>query len=360
MFTPKISVIVAVYNGHDVLRRCMDSILAQTLTDMEIICVDDDSRDDSLAILQEYAAADSRIQVIHQENGGAGAARNTGMQHATGEYLSILDCDDFFEPQMLENAYRAAKERDADIITFGCDFYDEKSDSFRPCYHSINRKALPDKEVFCAQDIKDDVFCLFVGWAWDKLFRREFIEKEKITFQVQRTTNDMLFVFNALIRAKRITVLDEVYAHYRQGVGSLSVTREKSWMCFYDALMALREELYKTNLYERFERDFKNYCIHFTLWNLRTLSEPTHTILYNKLRDEWFAEMGVLDCPKEYFYNKQEYAAFRSVYEHPVDWVNSKKAEAPIPASKLARGWHCLKTQGFRHTLKLILNKIKR
>ena len=360
MLTPKVSVIVAVYNGHDMLRRCMDSILAQTLTDIEILCVDDDSRDDSLAILLEYAAADSRIQVIHQENGGAGAARNTGLKHASGEYLSILDCDDFFEPQMLENAYRAAKERDADIITFGCDFYDEKSDSFRPCCHSIKRKALPDQEVFCAQDIKDDVFRLFVGWAWDKLFRREFIEKEKITFQVQRTTNDMLFVFNALIRAKRITVLDEVYAHYRQGVGSLSVTREKSWMCFYDALMALREELYKTGLYERFERDFKNYCIHFTLWNLRTLSEPTHTILYNKLRDEWFAEMGVLDCPKEYFYNKQEYAAFRSVYEHPVDWVDSKKAEAPIAASKLARGWHCLKTQGFRHTLILVLNKIKR
>ena len=85
---PKVSVIIAVYNGHDVLRRCMDSILAQTLTDIEIICVDDDSKDDSLAILQEYAAKDSRVKPIHQENGGAGAARNTGMQHATGEYLS--------------------------------------------------------------------------------------------------------------------------------------------------------------------------------------------------------------------------------------------------------------------------------
>lgn len=353
MFTPKVSVIVAVYNGHDVLRRCMDSILAQTLTDIEIICVDDDSKDDSLAILQEYAAQDPRVKAIHQENGGAGAARNTGMKHATGEYLSILDCDDFFEPRMLEDAYRVAKNRDVDIITFGCDFYDEKSDSFRPCHHSINRKILPKKEVFSAQDVNEDVFRLFVGWAWDKLFRREFIERENITFQVQRTTNDMLFVFNALIRAKRITVLDEAYAHYRQGVGSLSVTREKSWMCFYNALMALREELYKTGLYERFEQDYKNYCIHFTLWNLRTLSEPTHTILYNKLRDEWFSEMDVLDCPKEYFYNKKEYAALRSIYENPVDRMDSI-----LPKSKLARGWQCLKTQGFRHTLNLIFHKL--
>lgn len=357
--SPKVSVILAVYNGHDVLRRCLDSILAQTLTEIEIICVDDDSKDDSLAILQEYAEKDSRVRPIHQENGGAGAARNTGMKYASGEYLSILDCDDFFEPRMLENAYRTATERSADIITFGCDFYDGKTDSFRPCYHSINRKALPDKEVFSAQDIQQDVFRLFVGWAWDKLFRREFIVREQITFQEQRTTNDMLFVFNALIRAKRVTVLDEVYAHYRQSVGSLSVTREKSWMCFYNALMALREELYKTGLYERFERDYKNYCLHFTLWNLRTLSEPTHTILYNKLREEWFDEMGITQLPGEYFYNPQEYAFLRSICDTPAE-ATKQEYKNPKNDSLIKRGLHALKTQGLVYTLKQVVRRIIR
>ena len=101
------------------------------------------------------------------------------------------------------------------------------------------------------------------------------------------------------------------------------------------------------------------------------LSEPTHTILYNKLRDEWFAEMGVLDCSKEYFYNKQEYATFRSVYEHPVDWEEPKKTEAPktqvpgktesqVPRGMLARGLYCLKTQGLVHTMKLVIRKVFR
>ncbi len=352
----KVSVIVAVYNGHAVLRRCMDSILAQTLTDIEIICVDDDSKDDSLEILREYAAKDPRVKPVHQKNGGAGAARNTGMKLAAGEYLSILDCDDFFEPRMLERAYLAAKERAADIVTFGCDFYDEKTDSFRPCHHSINRRLLPKKQVFCGEDVKRDLFQLFVGWAWDKLFRREFIVQQNITFQEQRTTNDMLFVFHAMIRAQRITVLDEVHAHYRQGTGSLSVTREKSWMCFYDALMALGKELHSAGCYERFERDFKNYCLHFTLWNLRTLSEPTHTILYNKLREEWLDEMGLIGLPKAYFYSRQEYEALQRICTLTAEEA-AAQADTMEKPSRVGRVLHTLRQQGLRYTLRYIFKK---
>ena len=102
---PKISVIITVYNAQDTLRRCMDSVINQTLKDIEIICVDDGSKDNSPAILQEYAAKDARIKVIHQENAGAGAARNHGMLKACGEYFSLLDSDDFFEAEMLEESY---------------------------------------------------------------------------------------------------------------------------------------------------------------------------------------------------------------------------------------------------------------
>ena len=97
----KVSVILPVYNVSDYLRQCMDSIVGQTLKDIEIICVDDGSTDDSLAILKEYEAKDQRVKVIQQANAGAGAARNKGLEIATGEYLSFLDSDDFFEPDMV-------------------------------------------------------------------------------------------------------------------------------------------------------------------------------------------------------------------------------------------------------------------
>ena len=255
---------------------------------------------------------------------------------------------------MLEKSYRAAKEQDLDIVVFGCDFYDTERQSYRPCTYSINKALLPDKPVFTAQDVQQDVFRLFIGWSWDKLFRREFVEKHGLQFQVQRTTNDLLFVFSAILYAERIAVMDDVFAHYRSSAESLSVTREKSWTCFYNALMALRDELHKMGSYERFEQDFKNYCVNFTLWNLRTLKEPTHTLLYNKLREEWFEEMDLLKHPKEYFYHEHEYVCFRKIYENPVP----EKGYDEMPTGLAARVIRCYHDHGLLYTAKYIVKKI--
>lgn len=354
----KISVIIPVYNAHDYLRDCLDSLIHQTLQEIEIICVDDGSTDDSLEILNAYAQIDDRVKVVHQENGGAGVARNNGLRYATGEYLSILDCDDFFEFHMLEESYRFAKEKDLDILVFGCDFYDNESQTYRPCTYSINKKLLPEQTVFSADDVKQDVFKLFVGWAWDKLFRTEFVKQNHLLFQEQRTTNDMLFVFNGLLCAERIAVMQDIFAHHRRGVESLSVTREKSWMCFYNALIALRAEMYKMGCYERFERDFKNYCVHFSLWNLNTLKEPTHTLLYNKLRGEWFKELGLLQHSKEYFYNQYEYSSFRKVYENPIGNTSYEVKTSMEPDNFFSRGLQCYRDHGFSYTIKYTLQKL--
>ena len=133
----KVSVIVPVYNGEKYLVRCMDSIVGQTLKETEIICVDDGSSDRSPEILDEYARRDNRVRLISQRNAGAGAARNRGLSEAKGEYLSFLDADDFFEPDMLERAYRKAKEQKAQILVFGSDQYRSDLEEF---HHGHSRK----------------------------------------------------------------------------------------------------------------------------------------------------------------------------------------------------------------------------
>ena len=361
----KISVIIPVYNASDYIGGCLDSIINQTMKDIEIICVNDGSTDDSLSILNEYAEKDKRIRVITQENAGAGAARNNGLKYAVGEYLSILDSDDFFERDMLEKAYNEAKNNDADIIVFACDLYDNNEKSYRPCKYAIHENLLPDKSPFAGTDVEKDIFKLFVGWAWDKLFKRSFIEEYGLTFQEQRTTNDMLFVFSAVVKAERIVTYPEVLAHHRREVESLSVTREKSWMCFYNALLALRDQLKAWNLYERFERDYINYCVHFSLWNIKSLAEPTRTLLYNKLRDEWYDELGVTSHPAEYYYNKYEYGEYRKIYEHPINEHPEfgKKEEGDVhkdaKGNVFQRSIRCLKDNGFRYTINRILAEIK-
>lgn len=352
---PKVSVIIPVYNAHEYLCACIDSVVGQTLEDIEIICVDDGSTDDSLEILNRYQKKDSRIIVLHQENSGAGVARNYGLRYATGEYLSFLDCDDFFELNMLEISYTKAASS-LDILVFGCDFFDDVIQQFNPCSYSINRKLLPKRAVFCANDVQKDIFKLFVGWAWDKLIRREFVKTNNLQFQNLRTSNDLLFVFSAILQANRIAVNTEILVHHRQTSGSLSVTREKSWMCFHYALTALREQMQKIGIYDRFEQDFKNYYVHFSLWNLETLKEPAYTLLYNKLREEWFEEMGLLRHSRSYFYNKREFASFRSIYKHSREWW---EADRHTLHGRIRRFYRCICDHGIAYTLSLATGKIK-
>ena len=117
----KVSVIIPVYNAEKYLKQCLNSICRQTLQEIEIICVDDGSTDNSLNILQEYTNADPRIQVLTQKNQGAGAARNYGLRTARGLYLSFLDADDFFEPNMLEEAVNTIELYSADFVVFESD-----------------------------------------------------------------------------------------------------------------------------------------------------------------------------------------------------------------------------------------------
>ena len=357
----QVSVIITAYNAQEYLAQCLDCIRNQTLKDIQIICVDDGSTDRTPEILDQYAALDSRIIAVHQKNGGAGAARNHGLTYATGEYLSILDADDFYEPDMLETAYRLATENQADIAVFRCDLYREATDTFAPCNYSIHNNLLPQKSPFAATDVQQDVFKLFVGWAWDKLFRRSFVEQYHLRFQEQRTTNDMLFVFSAMLLAQRIVTTQQVLAHHRQAEGTLSVTREKSWMCFYNALTALRSNMQQWGIYSRFEQDFINYCLHFSLWNLNTLKEPTHTLLYNKLREEWFADLGIQDHPQEYFYHRGEYNQYRDIHRYTsaqLKRVQEKRRKQAQSGNVSLRGIRCLQENGIGYTLRNIQHKI--
>lgn len=309
-----VSVIVPVYNVENYLRQCLDSITGQTLKNIEIICVDDSSTDGSKQILEEYAKRDQRVKVISQSNKGAGAARNNGLSLAQGKYLSFLDSDDFFEPDMLELAYQKAEEDKADFVVFKSDQYYTDEDRYAEVSWTLREKEIPPYTPFNHRQMTDNIFKVFVGWAWDKLYNREFVLENHLLFQEQRTSNDLLFVFSAVAIAKRISVVKKVLAHQRRDAkDSLSKTRENSWYCFYDALTALRDRMIAEGLYPEVEKDYINYALHFSLWNIRTLAEPTKSMLIKKMKTEWFKELAIADKNEEYFYNKKEYREYKSL-----------------------------------------------
>ena len=287
MNVPKVSVILPVYNVEQYLSTCLESLVNQTLKDIEIICVDDGSTDGSLEIINRYSSMDDRVIVVVQENAGAGAARNHGMKYARGEYLSFLDSDDFFEHTMLEKAYIKAKETECNFVVYHSDMYFSDDDKFEKTNWVVRDQHIPPYDTFSCRQVTTNIFKVFVGWAWDKLYDRKFVESNNLYFQEQRTTNDMLFVFSALFLAKSIAVVPDILAHHRRDYkDSLSQTREKSWGCFFNALVALRSRLIEEKRYTELEKDFINYALHSCLWNYNTLAEPTKSMLKEKLNAE--------------------------------------------------------------------------
>ena len=235
----KVSVIIPVYNVEKYLRQCLQSVADQTLKEIEVICVDDGATDGSAQIIKEFAEKDSRFIYVSQENGGAGKARNTGLRMAKGKYLSFLDSDDFFDKNMLLEAYNTAEQYGADFSVFKSDQYYENKNEYKQVNWTVRYPELPPYQPFNRRAMTDNVFKALVGRAWDKLYNRELELKSNLWFQEQRTSNDMLFVFSATAIAKNIAYVgsDKVLVHQRRDSSdSLSKTREKSCDCFYKAL----------------------------------------------------------------------------------------------------------------------------
>lgn len=302
---PKVSVIMPVYNVENYLEQCLDCVINQTFKDIEIILVDDGSTDSSLKICKEYAQKDNRIKIIEQQNQGAGAARNKGLEIATGDYLSILDSDDYFEPDMLEKLYNKITSDDADIVICRCRSIDSVTGEIKPMPWTIKQNWLPSKQIFNYKDIPEYIFGFCVGWSWDKLYKREFVAKNNLKFQNLRSTNDMLFVFLSLVLAYKISVINDVLITHRYNrPNQLSETREKDPYCFITAIYALKEELEKLNLYPKLEKSFLNWCLLFCQWQTSTLSKATRKKVLKKLYQEVFNDLKVYDKPDNYFYEK--------------------------------------------------------
>ncbi len=304
---PKVSVIIPVYNVEKYLRETLDCLVNQTLSDIEIICVDDGSTDSSLSILNEYAAKDSRIKVLEQQNKFAGVARNNGLKIATGEYVIFLDSDDVFDKTMLEKMVERAEKTDSDITVCRCQLLMMKDNSIQPCEFCIENKYLPEKEVFSSSEISKDILRTFNGWPWDKLYKRDFILKHGLEFQDLRHSNDTYFVMMSLLLAEKITVLDDVLVNYRIHDESLANTRKKASQCFYLALKALKSGMEQYNIYEKFEQSFLNYCLNFSLWHIRSVNDKSAKKVMIEYFTELLNELGFGKYKKEYFYSMKEY-----------------------------------------------------
>ena len=340
----KVSIIIPVYNAEKYLGKCLESLLSQTLQEMEIICVDDGSSDGSPEILKRFQERDGRVRILTQENQYAGAARNNGMKEAQGEYLLFLDADDFFENTLLEKVYNQGKKMEADIVLFGAKQYNDKTGIVSPASWYFKRDALPRENPFSGKTENTDVFALVTPAPWTKLFRREFVEKQGLSFQGLQNSNDVYFVLTALALAEKITYVDEELVFYRVGMkGSLQGSKSLHPDCFIEAYAGVYHELRRRGIYERYEEGFMNILLSGCAHNLRTVTDwELRRRICERMAEPEFAEMGLMERREEYFRRKEDFVfvngilnAFEWEAQHqkrllPTEPVIIRKAENDI------------------------------
>lgn len=280
----KISVIVPVYNAGKYLEEALESITKQTLSEIEIICVDDGSTDCSMEIMKRYASIDSRIKLLKQEepSDNAALARNLGLKYARGEYVSFLDADDFFESNMLEECYRKAKEYDAQIVLCDAWSFDdrEKRDDIKDNTY-LRRTLMPSTNPFSPEDAGKNLFMICIGAAWMGIFHRGMVISKGIKFDSVKRNDDIGFVYSSFSVAKKIYVINERYIHYRINVyTSQSANKDKWPESPYKAHKLLKQKLESMNLYEKFKVPLANRFLSETLYNIRC-TESLSTFLYS-------------------------------------------------------------------------------
>lgn len=264
----KISVIITIYNVEKYLSRCLDSVINQSLNDLEIICVNDGSTDNSREILGKYAAKDSRIIVIDRENGGLSAARNSGLAIMSGEYFAFVDSDDWVDLNFYEKLYNKAKECDADIAM--SDFV-RKSDK----KHKVRLNITEEKEYYTFED-KIKVVNLFKeGCVWNKIYRREKFKDLRFIEGVY--FEDGPYSIRALDKANKLVSVTGTYLYYFQNDKSIVKTMSpKKVQDKYDNRKNMLNYLRQNNA----ELKDKSFWLHTGGRKFIATYESIHTVKY--------------------------------------------------------------------------------
>lgn len=262
----KVTVILPIYNVSQYLHECLDSVVRQTLKDLEIICVNDGSTDNSLEIIQEYADKDERIVVITGPNGGYGKAMNKGLDRATGEYVGIVEPDDYVSLTMFEDLYQIAKEHDLDIVK--ADFYrfgrNEDGDMDMKYFLLDSTKTRYDELLHPDQDPS---LIKFIMNTWSGIYRRAMLEEYHIRHHETpgASFQDNGFFFQTTIRAKRGMIINKPYYRNRRDNPNSSVNNKEKVYCVNIEYDFIKDILMKdSEVWNRFKnmyswKKFHNY-----------------------------------------------------------------------------------------------------
>ena len=272
---PKVSVIVPIYNVEGYIEKCLETLVNQTLDDIEIILVNDGSKDNSALIAKKYLEKyPEKIVYLEKENGGLSDARNYGMPYAKGEYIAFLDSDDYVEKDMYEKMYEIAKKENSDMVE--CDFYweypDKKKEDIGKIYSGKNEMLEKIRVV-----------------AWNKLIKREILEKTKIQFPKGYRYEDVEFTYKLIPYLEKVSFLKKPCIHYMQRQGSISNTQNERTKEIFDVLEHVIDYYKQNNFYEKYKNELEYVYIRYAFCSslLRIVKIEDENIQEQLLQTTW-------------------------------------------------------------------------
>lgn len=330
---PRVSVIMIAHNEERYIGEAVESILRQDFDDFELIIVDDGSTDGTRSLIQGFSQRDNRVKVHFQENAGSGPARNAGLRHATGEYVTFVDADDVFDSHMLSKLHAATENNGADIAVCNASVF---LDGTNEDLYNLDGHVGLQVGTYRTKDIEERLFQIFNSCPWGKIFKASLISDNSLTFQAMARSNELRFVYSAFASSKIISVIDDTLIRYRIGKGGSLIDKAvENPLCDLMAYDALRDSLRQGGWLDEkrqgISRSIDNACICMVVSNMvRYLSGAPEAAAY--FLDTYLAKYerawDLKDIPHyyHYLYSKPRalaYRRMRTLNERGIAWVSA-------------------------------------
>ena len=288
----KVSVIMPVYNAGRYLKDSIDCILNQTLSDVELICVDDGSEDNSMDILKDFASKDKRVQFYCQNHGGGGAARNFALKKAVGKYFYFMDSDDLIKPNALERLYGKIEESNVDFVLCKSVVWDSDNDEYlnRPYFSMDPIYDLVGDKIFNYNDVKTRIFDFSVT-PWAKLFNREFVIKSGAQFGEGLIFHDHFFFWEMLFNSETIQFLNEELCIYRIHSKSSTESKDSRFLNFFDVYDGIYDIFIKYDKFNYHERSLYNIKVNGAIRRYYQIQQEFKSSFFDKMKRN-FANMA--------------------------------------------------------------------
>lgn len=380
----KVSIVIPIYNVEKYLRQCLDSVVNQTLKDIEIICVNDGSTDSSPDIIAEYMAKDSRVKVINKPNSGYGHSMNMGFDLAAGEYIGIVESDDYADENMFESLYKIASENRLDVVKSSYYFYfsvpKERNEKQEIVSKILSNKTFCPTTYFKSKMEMVEFFNI-KPTIWSSIYRKDFIRENQIRFNETpgASYQDASFNFKVWSCAERVQLLKDAFLHYRQDNEASSVNSKGKVFCVCDEYEEMQHFLDKHPEKKGVLEYVKNRIKYDSyMWNYERLEDKYKYIFIERASAEFKEDMENGKLDEQYFEN-YKWSNMLEIAADPIDWHTNRmlkerggrevdklknsssyrigRAITLIPR-KIKGGIRCIKDHGILYTLRHAIRKI--